>query len=169
MPLFVYALLLHGVLGAIDVLVNHELLAKLPARRDAAEEEGLHAARELIFACLFASIAWCEWQGAWAWWIAALLLAEVLVTARDVVVEGDIRVLPASERVLHLLLFMNLGALVVLGAIMLGWWHAGGTALMRVDYGWASWVLTAMAAGAFTWAMRDGLAAARLARPALPR
>lgn len=168
MPLFVYALLLHGVLGAIDVIVNHELLAKLPARRDAAEEEGLHAARELIFACLFGSIAWFEWHGALVWWIGGLLLAEVLVTARDVVVEGDIRVLPPSERVLHLLLFMNLGALVVLGAMLLGWWHGAATALVRVDYGWASWVLTAMAAGAFAWAVRDGVAAVRRAREAAP-
>ncbi|MDB5745935.1 MAG: dependent epimerase/dehydratase family protein [Massilia sp.] len=163
---FLYALLLHGVLGFIDTVVNHELLAKLPARRAAAEEEGLHAAREFIFACLFASIAWFAWHGALVWWIAALLLGEVLVTARDVVVEGEIRVLPVSERVLHLLLFMNLGALVVLGAFTLGEWHVGEVMLIRVDHGWASWVLTAMAVGAFGWAVRDGRAALRLARKA---
>jgi phosphatidylglycerophosphate synthase len=164
----VYALLLHGVLGALDTFLNHELLAKLPARRDAAEEEGLHAAREFIFACLFASIAWFAWHGALVWWIAALLLGEVIVTARDVVVEGERRVLPVSERVLHLLLFMNLGALVVLGGFTLAEWHVGEMMLIRVDHGWASWVLTAMAAGALTWAVRDGVAAVRLARPALP-
>jgi hypothetical protein len=161
---FLYALLLHGVLGAIDVFLNHELLAKLPARREAAEEEGLHAVREFIFACLFASIAWFAWHGALVWWIAALLLGEVLVSARDVVVEGGIRVLPVPERVLHLLLFMNLGALVVLGGFTLAEWHVGEAMLIRVDHGWASWVLTAMAAGAFAWAVRDGVAALRLAR-----
>ena len=158
---FLYALLLHGVLGFIDIVLNHELLAKLPARRDAAEEEGLHAARECIFACLFVSIAWFAWHGALVWWVAALLLAEVLVSARDVVVEGEIRVLPASERVLHLLLFMNLGVLVVLGAFMLGEWRVGAAVVIPVDHGWASRVLTAMAAGAFMWAVRDGLAAWR--------
>ena len=163
---FLYALLLHGVLGIVDIVLNHELLAKLPARRDAAEEEGLHAAREFIFACLFLSIAWFAWHGALVWWIAALLLAEVLVSARDVVVEGEIRVLPVSERILHLLLFMNLGALVVLGAFMLAEWRVGEAMLIRVDHGWASWVLTAMAAGSLAWAVRDGVAAARLARPA---
>ncbi|MGX4640909.1 hypothetical protein [Massilia sp. SYSU DXS3249] len=158
---FLYALLLHGVLGFIDIVLNHEWLAKLPDRRDAAEEEGLHASRECIFACLFASIAWFAWHGPLVWWIAALLLAEVLVSARDVVVEGEIRVLPASERVLHLLLFMNLGALVVLGAFMLSEWHVGEMMLIRVDHGWASWVLTAMAVGALIWAVRDGFAARR--------
>lgn len=114
MPPFVYVLMLHGVLGFIDIVVNHELLAKLPGRGDSAPEETLHAAREGIFACLFASLAWFEWHGALAWWIAALLLAEVLVSSRDVVVEGDIRVLPASERLLHLFLFINLGIVIAL-------------------------------------------------------
>lgn len=158
---FLYALLLHGVLGAVDVFLNHELLAKLPARREAAEEEGLHAAREFIFTCLFASIAWAAWHGALAWWIAALLLGEVIVSARDVVVEGRIRVLPASERVLHLLLFMNLGVLVFLGALMLAEWRVGTAVVIPVYHGWATWLLTAMAAGAFIWALRDARAALR--------
>lgn len=161
---FLYSLLLHGVLGAIDVFLNHELLAKLPARREAAPEERLHAAREFIFGCLFASIAWLAWHGALVWWIAALLLAEVLISVRDVVVEADIRVLPVPERVVHLLLFMNLGALVVLGAFMLAQWHVGASVVIPVDHGWASWLLTAMAAGAFAWAVRDGLAARRYRR-----
>ncbi|XYJ10593.1 hypothetical protein ACSUZJ_01050 [Telluria sp. B2] len=58
MPLFVYALMLHGVLGFVDIVVNHELLARLPRRGDSAPEEALHAARECIFACTFGSLAW---------------------------------------------------------------------------------------------------------------
>jgi hypothetical protein len=160
-PPFVYVLLLHGVLGFIDVVVNHELLAKLPSRRDAAEEEGLHALREFIFACLFASLAWYEWHGALVWWIGALLLAEVAVSTRDVVVEGDTRILPVSERVLHLLMFVNLGVLITLVAYAMTWWRGGEAVLVRVDYGWASRVLTVMAAGALGWAVRDGMAAMR--------
>lgn len=161
MPPFVYVLMLHGVLGFVDIVVNHELLARLPRRGDTAQEEALHAAREFIFACLFASLAWFAWQGALVWWIAALLLAEVAVSTRDVVVEGDIRVLPVSERVLHLFLFINLGILIALVAHALLWWHASPTALERVDYGWASWVLTAMSIGSLVWAVRDGVAAGR--------
>jgi hypothetical protein len=161
MPLFVYVLLLHGVLGFLDIVVNHELLAKLPKRGDAASEQALHAAREVIFAFLFACLAWYEWHGALVWWIAALLLAEVIVSAYDVIVEGDTRVLPTAERVLHLLLFINLGMVIVLVAYALAWWHGAETGVVRVDYGWASWVLTLMSALSLVWAVRDGVAAGR--------
>jgi hypothetical protein len=161
MPPFVYVLLLHGLLGFLDIIVNHELLAKLPKRGDAAPEQALHAARETIFACLFAALAWYEWHGAWVWGMAALLLAEVIVSTRDVIVEGDTRVLPVAERVIHLLLFVSLGALITLVGYALLWWHAGATALVRVDYGWASWVLTGMAVLSLVWAVRDGVAAGR--------
>lgn len=161
MPPYVYVLLLHGVLGFLDIVVNHELLAKLPKRGDAAPEEALHAARETIFALLFASLAWYQWHGAWIWFIAALLLAEVIVSAYDVIVEGDTRVLPVPESVLHLLLFISLGVLITLIGYALVWWHADATALVRVDYGWASWVLTGMSVLSLVWAVRDGVAAGR--------
>ena len=161
MPPFVYVLLLHGVLGFLDIVVNHELLAKLPKRGDTASEEALHAVRETIFTCLFAALAWYEWHGAWAWGIAALLLAEVIVSTRDVIVEGDTRVLPVPERVIHLLLFISLGVLITLVSYALLWWHAGETAIVRVDYGWASWMLTGMAVLSLVWAVRDGVAAGR--------
>lgn len=161
MPPYIYVLLLHGVLGFLDIVVNHELLAKLPKRGDAAPEEALHAARETIFASLFACLAWYEWHGAWVWWIAALLLCEIVVSARDVIVEGDTRILPPSEQVVHLLLFISLGVLITLIAYALVWWHGAPTAVVRVDYGWASWVLTAMSVLSFVWAVRDGVAAGR--------
>ena len=161
MPPYIYVLLLHGVLGFLDIVVNHELLAKLPERGDAAPEEALHAARETIFASLFACLAWYEWHGAWVWWIAALLLCEIVVSARDVIVEGDTRILPTSERVVHLLMFISLGVLITLVAYALVWWHGAPTAVVRVDYGWASWVLTAMSVLSFVWAVRDGVAAGR--------
>ena len=158
-PPFVYALALHGLIGGLDVIVNHELLARLPAQPWAGPEERMHSAREWIFFAIFASLAWFEWHGAAAWWIALLFLAEVLVSARDVVIEGDTRVLPKPERVLHLFLFMNLGALVVLvGQASLGW-HALPTAVARTDYGWVSWVLSAMAVLTLGWAVRDGISA----------
>lgn len=166
MPPYLYVLLLHGVLGFLDIVVNHELLAKLPQRGDAVQEEALHAAREVIFASLFACLAWYEWHGAWAWWIAALLLCELIVSARDVIVEGDTRILPASEQLLHLLLFVSLGILMTLLGYALLWWHAGPTAVVRVDHGWASWVLTAMSVLSLIWAVRDGVAAGR--REAIP-
>jgi phosphatidylglycerophosphate synthase len=127
----------------------------------------MHSVREWIFFAIFASLAWCEWHGAAVWWIALLFLGEILVSARDVVIEGNTRVLPKPERVLHLFLFMNLGALVVLvGQASLGW-HALPTTVLRTDYGWASWVLSAMALGSLGWAVRDGISAMKRTRVAV--
>jgi len=149
--------MLHGLIGGLDVILNHELLARLPGQAWSGPEERMHSAREWIFFAIFASLAWFEWQGAAAWWIALLFLAEILVSARDVVIEGNTRVLPKPERVLHLFLFMNLGALVLLvGQVLVGW-HELPTGVARTAYGWASWVLSAMAAGSLVWAVRDGV------------
>lgn len=163
MPLYVYALVLHGVLGGLDVFVNHEWLARLPHRRDAAAEQRLHSAREVLFCLAFLSLGWFEWHGAFAWWIVLLYAGEVAVSAFDVVVEGDTRVLPRAERVLHLLLFMNLGTLLALVGTALLAWSALPTAIVPVQHGWASFVLTAMATGALVWAFRDAASARRLA------
>ena len=164
MPPYVYALIMHGVIGFLDVAINHEWLSKLPSRPECVAEERLHSARECLFAALFASLAWCEWHGAAVWWIVALFAAELLVSARDVVVEGEVRALPASERFLHLFLFMNLGVMYTLAGQALLAWHGLPAGLAPVDHGWASWVLTAMALGALGWALRDGIAALRLRR-----
>jgi phosphatidylglycerophosphate synthase len=153
--------MLHGLLGGLDVILNHELLARLPGQAWSGPEERMHSAREWIFFAIFVSLAWFEWHGAAAWWIALLYLAEILVSARDVVIEGNTRVLPKPERVLHLFLFMNLGTLVVLAGQVLPDWHALPTGVVRTAYGWASWVLSAMAAGTLVWAVRDGLSAMR--------
>ncbi|SDE19716.1 hypothetical protein SAMN05428966_107243 [Massilia sp. PDC64] len=156
MPFYVLALVLHGVIGGLDVFINHEWLARLPSRRNALTEEKLHSARELLFCFAFLSLGWFEWHGAAVWWIVLLYAGEVLVSAVDVLVEGEIRVLPRPERVLHLFLFMNLGALIVLvGQALLGW-SALPTAIVFVDHGWASRVLTVMGIGALVWAVRDG-------------
>jgi phosphatidylglycerophosphate synthase len=155
-PFYVLALVLHGVIGGLDVFINHEWLARLPSRRDAVAEEKLHSARELLFCLAFLSLGWFEWHGAAVWWIVLLYAGEVLVSAVDVLVEGEIRVLPRPERVLHLFLFMNLGALIVLVGQALLAWSALPTAIVFVDHGWASRVLTAMGIGALVWAIRDG-------------
>jgi hypothetical protein len=157
--LYVMALILHGVLGGLDVFINHEWLARLPARRDAVPEERLHSARELLFCLAFLSLAWFEWHGAAAWWIVLLFAGEVLVSAVDVVVEGEIRVLPRPERVLHLFLFMNLGVLIVLVGQALLAWSALPTAVVAVDHGWASRVLTVLGTGALIWSVRDAVSA----------
>jgi hypothetical protein len=162
MPPYIAALLLHGLLAGIDVVLNHEILMRLPRQPGMVREELLHSLRELVFATLFTGLAWFAWHGAFAWIVAALLLAEVVISTCDVAIEGAIRDVPVTERVVHLFLFMNLGAIVVLLGDVLLAWQALPTALVPVQPHWWSWALTALAVPALGWSIRDGLAAWRL-------
>lgn len=163
MPLFLFALLAHGVIGALDVLINHEWLARLPATRGAATEQRLHSGRELIFATLFAGLAWFEWHGVLMLAIVALYGAELCISVVDTVVEFDTRRLPLSERILHVFLFVNLGVMMaLLGPYLAAWWGKP-TGLMPVSYGPLSWLLSGLAVVALGWSIRDGLSVRRTA------
>ena len=153
-----------GLLGGIDTVLNHELIEKLPRRREARGEIGLHSIREAIYACLFGGLAWLAWQGAWAWLLAALLIGEVLNTACDEWTENRIRVLPQNERVLHVFLTLNLGAIIVVLAPTIGEWAAAPTGFSPRNHGLLSWLLTAFAALGVFWSLRDFLAWRRLGR-----
>lgn len=154
---FVIALIAHGIIGGIDVVLNHELIAKIPAQANTGVEQRLHSARELVFAMLFFALAWFQWQGLAAVAIAALLLAELAISTVDTVLELDTSVLPVTERVAHVLLFVNFGiVLALVGQALLAWVQLP-TAIARTDYGAPSWVLSALALGALAWSVRDGL------------
>lgn len=156
------ALVVHGVIGGMDVLVNHELRAHVPALPNAGPEQVLHAARELVFALLFIGLGWFAWHGAAALCIAALLAMEMAVTTIDTVIEFDARLLPPSERVAHVLLLVNFGIiLALLGPVLLAWMVLP-SAIISANDGALSWVLTVLGMGALGWSARDGLAAARL-------
>lgn len=158
---FVLALLAHGLIGGADVIVNHELIARIPARPNSGPEECLHSARELIFAVLFIGLAWFEWHGLLALLVAALLLAELVVSTVDTVLELDTRVLPVTERIAHVLLFVNFGIVMALLGLALLAWGKLPTRLVATDYGAMSWVLSALALLALGWSIRDALAALR--------
>jgi uncharacterized protein len=155
-------LLVQGVMGGIDTLLNHELIARLPQRPEARTEIGLHVIREAIWACLFAGLAWFAWHGAAAAVIAALLAAEVGITAWDEFVENRIRVLPQNERVLHVFLTLNLGLLIAILVPVLLDWGSRPTALVTQSHGLLSWVLTLLALAAGAWSLRDLFAWRRL-------
>jgi hypothetical protein len=153
-----------GVMGGVDTLVNHEWIERLPKRPQARTEIGLHSIREAIYACLFAGLAWFAWHGAAAAAIAMLVLAEVLVTATDELVENRTRVMPQNERVLHVFLTLNLGLIIALLAPTLARWATQPTALAPVDHGWLSWFLSALALASAAWSLRDFLAWRQLRR-----
>src|SRR5262245_46041720 len=95
-----------GVIGAFDTLYYHEWRARLPARgSQAAPELKLHALRDFLYAVLFGTLPWLAWQGLWVAVLAAVLLAEIVLTLTDFVVEirvrkplGDVY---AGERITH--------------------------------------------------------------------
>jgi hypothetical protein len=151
-----------GVLGGLDTLLNHEFIERLPYRRDARSEIGLHSIRESIYGCLFAGLGWFEWHGAAAAFIAALVLAEVLVTSCDEFIENRTRVLPQNERVLHIFLTLNLGVLIALLVPTLLEWSSQPAALLVHHRGFFSWALSALALAAFGWSLRDLFAWRRL-------
>ncbi|MEC5159024.1 MULTISPECIES: hypothetical protein [unclassified Janthinobacterium] len=128
-----YFLILHGLIGAFDVLWNHELKERLPSQAWAAREQGLHCARESLFAALFIGLAWWQWHGAPVWLVAALVAAELGVTTRDAVVELRTRVLSVSEQLSHVLLYINLGVFLSLLVGQLRRWRGLPAAIVAVD------------------------------------
>jgi uncharacterized protein len=155
-------LVLQGVMGTLDTIVNHELVEALPRRPEARGELALHSAREAVYAALFLGLGWFAWQGALAFVIGALLVAEVAITVNDELVENRIRVLPQNERALHVFLTLNFGALVALLVPVLADWMANPTALAPSYSGWMSWALTALGLAAAGWSVRDLVASRRL-------
>ena len=161
MSLLAVLLVTQILLGGFDNLWHHELSERLPGKREARVEVALHSGRELCYALLFAGLAWWEWHGVWAAAVVALLVIEVCVTLADFVVEDRTRRLPTTERVLHTVLAINFGAMLAVLAPTLLAWARLPSGLARVDYGFASWLLTAAAAGVLAWSVRNALAARR--------
>ena len=155
-------LLLQGVMGAIDTIVNHELLEALPRRPEARRELALHAGREAVYAALFLGLGWFAWLGAAALLIGLLLTAEIAITVSDELIENRIRVLPQNERALHVFLTLNFGALVALLVPVLADWWANPTELAPSYSGWTSWALAALGLASAGWSARDLFASRRL-------
>jgi hypothetical protein len=157
-------LIVQGVIGGIDTLLNHELFERLPRRFEARNELGLHAMREALYAALFGGLAWFAWHGTWAAIVGALLVAEVMVDACDEFMENRIRILPQNERVLHFFLTLNLGLIIAVLTPTLFSWARHPSALVPVDHGALSWALTALALSATAWSFRDLIAWRTLSR-----
>ena len=163
-PLSVWVIVsIQVVLGFLDVVVHHELMARLPWRAGAGAELRLHGARNLAYAAIFLILAWVAPLGWTAFSLVGLLAIEIAITFTDWYVEDSSRRLPSSERALHGLLAINFGALVALLAPVIWNWLNAPTSIQFVDRGVWSWLATAAGVGLLAMAGRD-LAGARRVR-----
>jgi len=144
-----------AMLGAFDLAFHHELTERLTWRPVASAELKLHAARNALYAVIFAVLAWAEPHGLLAIAFVAVLAVEIVITLSDFVIEDRTRLLPASERVLHTLLAVSYGVFLALFAPLLANWMAEPTGLLLVERGAWSAVMTVFAAGVGMWAFRD--------------
>lgn len=148
-------------MGAFDTLVHHEGSERLAWRPSQKTELRLHGVRNFFYAVIFLCFGWLEPHGAFTVTLAAILLAEVLITLWDFVEEDMTRKLPWTERINHTLLALNYGAILALAAPVLWQWSFLPTALVPVSYGWWSVLATVSAVGVGLFSARDLLAAAR--------
>ena len=175
MIIALWLLAIQGAIGAFDTLYYHEWRARLPSLPGARPELRLHAARALIYALLFALLPRVEWRGAWAYVLAALLAAEIVITLRDFVVEDTVRVplggVFAGERVTHALMAIIYGAMLANLLPALNVWRSKPTGLaLHTEAVPAElvWLLTLMSAGVAASGLRDAYAALGLPKGAWP-
>jgi hypothetical protein len=152
---------IQGLLGAFDTLYYHEWRLRLPAQPTARRELLLHAGRDFAYAMLFGTIGWVSWNGLLAWLLAAILLAEIVLTLCDFVEEDRTRRLPAGERVMHAVMGILYGLFLANFAPHLLRWSTLPTGFAPVSHGWLAWALSACAVGVFLSGLRDAASALR--------
>jgi hypothetical protein len=152
---FLALVVLQGLMGGFDTLVNHDLIERLPQRASARMEVGLHSLREAIYALLFAGLGWYTWHGAAVALVGGLLIAEFLVSTTDEYIENATRVLPHNERVLHAFLTLNLGLIIGIGSIVLFDRTSDPTGIVLRDPDLFTWALSALSLASLFWAVRD--------------
>jgi phosphatidylglycerophosphate synthase len=163
MSIALWLLGIQGLIGAFDTLYYHEWRARLPAQgKQAALELKLHAARDFFYAVLFGSLALIAWHGRWVIALATVLIAEILLTMTDFVVEARVRkplgdVYP-GERVTHAIMGILYGAMLAFLIPVLARWWSMPTALVPVSADVlpiVQWSLGVMAVGVLLSGARD--------------
>ncbi len=176
MVIALWLLALQGAIGAFDTLYYHEWQARLPGRgRAAARELQLHAARDVLYAALFATLPWIAWRGGWALGLAGIVVAEIVLTLWDFVVEVEVRRklggVAAGERVTHAVMGILYGAVLAnLSATVLDWWQQP-TGLVFDPPSIPAWLrggLSLLAVGVLASGVRDVYAALELPHGSWP-
>lgn len=151
-----------GAIGAFDTLYFHEWRGRLVARPAMRAELRLHVARDAIYVVIFATLPVVAWQGWLAWVLAALLLAEVIITMADFVTEDRVRAdlggVFAGERVTHAVMGIVYGAMLAFLVPVLAGWIGAATGFAGMAYDVPDvlrWGLLAGAAGIGVHGLRD--------------
>ena len=115
---------------------------------------------------MFGTLPWLAWHGRWALALVAVLVAEIVLTLTDFVVEiavrkplGDVY---AGERITHAVMGILYGAMIAsLIPALIRWWPLPDSfAAASADVpGLLRWALTTMAIGVFVSGLRDLYAA----------
>ena len=170
MTVALWLLAIQGVIGAFDTIYYHEWRARLPARgRLAASELKLHAARDFFYGVLFGTLPWLAWHGATVLILVAVIVAEIILTLTDFVVEITVRKqlgdVYGGERVTHAIMGILYGAMVANLIPVLAHWWTLPTAFV-VEQAPAppelSWFILVMAVGVAASGARDLYAALEL-------
>lgn len=171
-----WLLAIQGVIGAFDTIYYHEWRARLPARgREAAPELKLHAARDFLYGVLFCTLPWLTWTGVWTLVLVGVLVAEIILTLWDFVIEISVRRnlgdVYAGERVTHAVMGILYGAMVgYLIPVLLQWWSLpSGLAFAPAPVSpWLQWALVVMGIGVIASGVRDLYAALGLPKGGWP-
>ena len=159
-----WLLAVQGVLGAFDTAWYHEWRARLAWRTEARRELALHAARDFLYAVIFATLPRIEWRGAWTHVFVAILGAEIVITLTDFVIETYDRHVEAGERVTHAVMGICYGAMLAMLIPTLARWSMRPTGFAVSTMGVPATLraaMTLMAAGVFLSGVRDLIAAVR--------
>lgn len=158
MDIAIWLLLVQASLGAFDTLYYHEYKLRLPHGDHTQTELRLHAARDFAYAVIISTLGFVTWHGVWTWVLAALLLAEIVITLWDFIEEDKVRKLPPGERAMHAVMGIVYGAfLAYLVPEMIGW-SSHDTGFGAKYHGFPAWMLSVIAAGVFVSGVRDLLA-----------
>jgi hypothetical protein len=162
MTTVLWLLAVQGAIGAFDTLYFHEWRARLVARGPSVHGElRLHAARSFIYAIIFAGLALFAWKGALTGVLIALLIAEIVITMADFVIEDRARKalggLYPGERITHAVMGIVYGAMLAfLSPLLIPWIQEPAGLAASVDAPVAlKGVVIAMAVGVFLSAVRD--------------
>lgn len=157
----IWLLLLQASLGAFDTLYYHEYKLKLPLGDHTGVELRLHAARDFAYAIIIGTLGFVTWNGAFAWVLLALLLAEICITLWDFIEEDKIRRLPPGERAMHAIMGIVYGAFLAFLIPEMRGWSAGPTGFGPSYHGFPAWMLLLLASGVFVSGVRDLVASTR--------